>query len=164
MGCGSPIPAWPCSLRTCSWATVGRYTAKSNQGTNRNKVGDKFWVANLFTVWFGKYKLMREYYLMSSSYVLQTLFRKLPNSNTFQDNSRMLLSLVLQRKKVRHSEVTGYVHAGIWVKEGNRSLESHFQPLAMLPLLPRIGRKSHEVFFIHNTNTDATATYISTVR
>lgn len=59
---------------------------------------------------------------------------------------------------MRHSEVTWYVHAGIWVNEGSKSLESHFEPLVMLPLLPRIGRESHEVFFIHNTNTDATAT------
>lgn len=61
---------------------------------------------------------------------------------------------------MRHSDVTGHVHAGIWVKEGGRSLESHFQLLAMLPLPPRIGRKSNEVFFIHNTNTDATAAHL----
>lgn len=84
----------------------------------------------------------------------------LQNGNVFQPqgNSRMLLSFLLQRKKVRHSEVTWYVHAGIWVNKGSKSLESHFEPLVMLPLLPRIGRESHEVFFIHNTNTDATAT------
>lgn len=50
---------WPYLLRLCSRATVGRYTAKSNQGTNRKKVGDKFRVANLFPVRFGKCKLMR---------------------------------------------------------------------------------------------------------
>lgn len=81
-------------------------------------------------------------------------------STYFIFHSRMLLSLPLQRRKMRHSEVTGHVHAGIRVKEGSRSLESHFQLLALLPLLPRIGRKSNEVFFIHNTNTDATATYL----